>query len=88
LWLGQAAVRPNPACSGHGFAVGCRWRFCGKVALLAILLDKHAVPLTPTLGGGGCGRGRCLWCCRERGGRLVEMGFRRAEVKANLPQAS
>ena len=50
MWLGQAAVRPNPACSGHGFAVGCRWRLQGKVASPAIVLDSHAVPLTPSLG--------------------------------------
>ena len=41
---------PNPACSGHGYAVRQRRRFEGEVASLTVLLDKHAVPLTPTLG--------------------------------------
>ena len=42
--------KPNPACSGHGCAVGQRWRFEGEVASPTMLLGKHAVPLTPSLG--------------------------------------
>ena len=45
---GQAA--PNRACSGHGYAVGQRWRFEGRVASPTMLLGKHAVPLTLVLG--------------------------------------
>jgi len=43
-------VWPNPACSGHGYAVGQRWRFEGGVASPTMLLGKHAVPLTQSLG--------------------------------------
>ena len=43
---------PNPACSGHGCAVGQRRRFEGKVASPTMLLGKHAVPLTLSLGKG------------------------------------
>ena len=42
-------VWPNPAFSGHGFAVGQRWRFEGEVASPTMLLG---VPLTPSLGEG------------------------------------
>jgi len=43
---------PNRACSGHGYAVGQRWGVEGGVALPAMSLDKHAVPLTLSLGRG------------------------------------
>ncbi len=43
-------VWPNPACSGHGFAVRDRWRFLGEGASPTMLLDSAAVPLTPSLG--------------------------------------
>ena len=46
------AVVPNPACSGHGYAVGQRWRFVSKETSLTMLLGKHAVPLTLSLGLG------------------------------------
>ncbi len=42
--------KPNSAFSGHGFAVGQRRWFEGRVASPAVLLDKHAVPLTLSLG--------------------------------------
>ena len=32
---------PNPACSGHGFAVGCRWRFQSKVASPAVVMGRQ-----------------------------------------------
>ena len=43
---------PNRAFSGHGFAVGQRRRFVSKAASLTMVLDKHAVPLTLSLGKG------------------------------------
>ena len=43
-------VWPNPAFSGHGYAVGQRRRFEGGVAPPTVLLGKHAVPLTQSLG--------------------------------------
>jgi len=50
---GGHAVWPNPACSGHGYAVGQRRRFVSKETSLTMLLGKHAVPLTPSLGTAG-----------------------------------
>jgi len=41
---------PNPACSGHGFAVRQSRRFPAKKLSPAKLLAKHAVPLTQSLG--------------------------------------
>ena len=41
---------PNPACSGHGYAVRQPRRFQAKKLSPAKLLDKYAVPLTPSLG--------------------------------------
>jgi len=46
-------VPPNPACSGHGYDVGQRRRFEGGVAPPTMLLGKHAVPLTRSLGETG-----------------------------------
>ena len=43
-------VLPNPAFSGHGYAVGQRWRFEGGVTPPTMLLGKHAAPLTRSLG--------------------------------------
>ena len=48
----QQVVLPNPACSGHGYAVGEPWGWLGKVNLPAKLKDGTAVPLTPSLGKG------------------------------------
>jgi len=48
----EMRVWPNPACSGHGFAVRQSRRFPAKKLSPAKLLDKHAVPLTPSLGKG------------------------------------
>ena len=56
----MVGASPNPACSGHGFAVRDRWRFLGEGASPTMLLDSAAVPLTPSLGGGGCGKGKVL----------------------------
>jgi len=45
-------VSPNPACSGHGFAVRQPRRFQAEKLSPAKLSDKHAVPLTQSLGKG------------------------------------
>ena len=55
----------NPACSGHGYAVGQRWRFEGEVASPTVLLGRYAVPLTQSLGRGG--GGSALSAKRESG---------------------
>jgi len=43
-------ILPNPAFSGHGYAVRQPWRFQAKKLSPAVSLDKHAVPLTLSLG--------------------------------------
>ena len=52
---GQVVVLPNRACSGHGFAVGQRWGVEGREASPAMVLGRHAVPLTQSLGIAGYG---------------------------------
>ena len=32
---------PNPACSGHGSAVGEPWGWSGKNPLLAVVVGRH-----------------------------------------------
>ena len=49
---------PNRACSGHGYAVGQRWRFEGKAASPTVVPDKHAGPLTPSLGRRSARKGK------------------------------
>ena len=81
-------VWPNPAFSGHGFAVGQRWRFEGGVASSTMLLDKHAVPLTQSLGArgkGGIRRGR--WGCERRDKASLPQGVRKAEGLASGGEA-
>ena len=72
-------VWPNPACSGHGYAVGQRWRFVSKETSLTMLLGKHAVPLTQSLGKGqGWGRKRAEGEKRKRKRRgQVILGWRK-----------
>jgi len=43
---------PNPAFSGRGCTARQPWRFSGKGALPAVLLDGYAAPLTQSLGAG------------------------------------
>jgi len=38
---GQAVVLPNPACSGHGFAVGEPWGWSGKNPLPAVVVGRR-----------------------------------------------
>jgi len=70
---------PNPACSGHGFAVRQPRRFQAKKLSPAKSLDKHAVPLTPTLGRWRWKR-KSWWVKAGRGG--VGCRHRRPRGKA------
>ena len=50
--------------------MGCRWRFQAKKLSPAKLLDKHAVPLTPSLGKGWQKQRRVEGRGEERSGKF------------------